>query len=48
MFQKIGFVGTATAIGDMTLYSKKYANAPHNAGIPTYAAIGKEVDNLLK
>ena len=47
MFQKIGFVATATAIGDMTLYDK-YANRPYNAGLPTYAAIGKEVDNLLK
>jgi hypothetical protein len=46
-FQKIGFTATANAVGDMTLYDK-YANRPHNAGLPTYAAIGKEVDNLLK
>ena len=46
MFQKIGFIATANAVGDMTLYDK-YANRPYNAGLPTYAAIGKEVDNYL-
>ena len=47
MFQKEGFVATANAIGDMKDYPK-HANRPHNAGLASYAAIGKEVDSLLK
>ena len=41
-----GFTVLAAAIGDMSKAKLKYRKAPYNGEIPSYTAIGKQIDTL--